>query len=134
MKTTIESYQQQKTRHAKELNHFEGLFWAFNNEQFDKGIKKLNLAEGEKVVSIGAGGYVAKSRVDSFLELMKRHKAEREELRRNEKEIIKALAYELWNHEYCISGDPQDALNALGIDEIDPKILKKAITLHNKQK
>jgi hypothetical protein len=47
-------------------------FFAFNNEQFREGYQKtkelLNLDEGEKVVHVGAGLYIPKRNVDSFMQ------------------------------------------------------------------
>ena len=32
------------------------VFWAFSNEQFSEGKKKIGLLEGEKLVDLGMGG------------------------------------------------------------------------------
>jgi len=44
-------------------------FFAFNNDQFKEGYEKVKpqLEEGEKVVHVGFGLYIPKSKVDSFL-------------------------------------------------------------------
>lgn len=127
----LETYIEQKTRHGEELNAFQGLFWAFNNEQFQEGLDKLGIKKedaGEKLYSIDAGGYMLKSQSDAFKAMFKRHEQERKELRKNTKLLFGALVYELRNHEYCITYNPQDALDALGLtkDDVDASFLKKA--------
>ena len=125
----METYQQLKKRQHDEFGAFDGIFWAFSNEQMKEGIEKHGVNENNKIVNIGAGGFVLKSRLQEFKDLLARHAQELKDLKKNEKELVSAIAYQLNNHEYCITGDPQDALDALGIDraELDPKILKKAI-------
>lgn len=118
-----------KQRHSEEFGKFDGLFFAFNTDQFKEGIEKIGLNEGEKVVSIGAGGYLKKSRVNDFNALMDKHKKERTALRKDKKKLIDALVYELDNHEFNYSGDPEDAVLAVGytMDTIPNDILNKAI-------
>lgn len=63
-----------KKKNKQELiNNFEGLFWAFNNDQFKKGMEKIGLNEKDtdKILSIGMGGYIRKDRREAFGELMK---------------------------------------------------------------
>lgn len=130
--TTQETYQQQKQRHAKEFGNFEGIFFAFSASQLEEGLLKVQ-ATSKEIVSIGMGGFLRKDKVGLFDKLIERQAKERKELRANEKELVNAIAYELANHEYCITGDPQDALDALGlsIKELAPEVLKKAIKKHN---
>ena len=53
------------------------------------------------------------------------------DLKKDEKELINAIAYELNNHEYGYTGDIEPALEALGLtkDEVNTDIIKKAIRL-----
>lgn len=137
MDTIIETHQQMKRRHSDEWNNLEGLFFAFNNEQMTEGMKKVGLGEKaySEIVSIGAGGYLRKDARPAFKALIERHDAERKQLRKDEKKIVEGLAYELANHEYCITGDLEPAVNALGysMDTIPENILKRAIKQHNEQ-
>jgi len=57
-----------QTDYSNCMNSF-GVFWAFSNEQFAEG--KTPLEEGDKYVSIGAGGYMPKSKVDNMLLALK---------------------------------------------------------------
>ena len=129
-----ETYLQQKRRHQEEFGKFDGIFFAFSNEQFAEGLEKVKFnKETDKIVSIGAGGYVLKSRIDEFKTLVDRHDKERKQLRKNTKQLIDAIAYELANHEYCITGSVTDALAALDLtrETVDADILKRAIKKHN---
>ncbi len=124
------TYTEMKARHRDEMNDFNGIFFAFSNEQFEEGMTKLGLtmSDTDKIFKLMAGGFILKERSKDFHAMIDRHEAERKELKKQEKSMLEALTYELKNHEYCITYDVTDALNALGWskDEIDPKLLKKA--------
>lgn len=108
-------HQIKKERENKQTELFNqcGLFWAFSDQQFAKN--KTPLQEGEKYVSIGAGGYLPKGKVDDFSAGMKeinkwykKEVADKKELRRNE------IVYELGNYEAWYTHDIEDTMNALG--------------------
>lgn len=127
----IETYQELKKRHHDELNEFQGMFFAFSNEQFSEGMIKigLNADDTKAIVSIGMGGYLRKDRKEAFQAMFQRHNEEKKERKKEEKYLFDSLVYELRNHEYCVTYDPTDALDALGYkrEDIDEKLLKKAI-------
>ena len=129
----MKTYSELKSEHQKEVNEFEGLFFAFSNEQFKEGMEKLGLTIDDKsqIYSIGAGGYIKKDKSHDFANMFERHANEMTKLKKEKKLLLNALVYELRNHEYCITYDPQDALDALGIkeNEIDANLLKKAISI-----
>lgn len=122
------NYNDLKNKHRKEVNEFTGIFFAFSNEQFTKGLEKLNLPEGEKLVSIGGGGYVRKTKVQDFIDMLERHKSERKQIKKDRKLLLDALAYELRNHEYGYTRDVTDAIEALDLklEDIPADILTKA--------
>ena len=127
----METYTEQKARQQKEVNEFKGIFFAFNNDQFMEGLSVLEITKDAAktyICSLGAGGYILKSRSKDFSDMFKRHEAERKERKKEEKFLYESLLYELRNHEYCITYDVNDALNALGLskNDIDEKLLKKA--------
>lgn len=130
---TPETYQALKARQAKEFNEFEGIFFAFNNDQFKEGMEKIGLTvdDTKKIFSIGHGGYMLKTQNEAFGSMMQRHEDEKKNRKQDEKFLLEALTYELRNHEYCITYDPSDALDVLGLrkEDIDPKILKEACKL-----
>ncbi|WJV31818.1 hypothetical protein QTG56_24610 (plasmid) [Rossellomorea sp. AcN35-11] len=52
--------------------------FAFSDQQFAEGMKKLGLGVGDedKVVSIGAGGFILKSDVKAYKEMGQKQKSE----------------------------------------------------------
>lgn len=133
--TKIESYLELKARHAKELTDFKGIFFAFDNKQFKEGMEKIGLTDKDKdkIYSLGGGGFILKDKSKAFHEMFKHQAKEQTQRNKEEKFLIDSIAYELANHEYCITGDIVPALYALGLEEkdLDPKILRKAISKHN---
>ena len=93
-----------------ELSKQVGLFWAFNENQFNEG-KKENPTTG-KYTSIGMGGYLPSSNVNEYLKglktLDKWYKEAIKQVKANE-----AILYELNNHECFYTGDITDALDVL---------------------
>ena len=126
-------------KHQKESNEFPFIF-AFSNEKLIEGMAKLGLKEYEtnKLLSLGNGAFIRKSDKEKLNQMFNRHE---EELKKAINEdltgegfIYQMFNYELANHEYCITYEIDDTLNALGLtmDEIrnDDKLLhglKKAI-------
>ena len=127
----MENYTELKARHAKEFNDFEGVFFAFSNEQLKEGMDKIGLTinDTKQIMSLGAGGYILKLAAPAFAAMMKRHTDEKKTRAQEEKYLFESLVYELNNHEFCVTLDPADALDALGYnkEDIDPKILKRAM-------
>jgi len=104
-----------KEREEKQTVLFNecGLFWAFSNQQFDEN--KTPLQEGEKYVTIGAGGYLPKGKVDTFLDGMKEiNKWYKKEVADNKDLRRKEIIYELGNYEAWYTGDIEDTLRGLG--------------------
>lgn len=90
-----------------------GLFWAFSDQQFAEN--KTPLQEGEKYVSIGAGGYLPKGKVDAFSAGMKEiNKWYKKEVADNKDLRRKEIIYELGNHEAWYTHEIEDTLAALG--------------------
>lgn len=126
-------YLELKRRHEKEVNDFPFIF-AFSQEQLNEGMKKLglNATDTDKILSIGYGGYIRKSDKENFFSLNERQEKELKDAIQNdttgENFIYDMFDYELSNHEYCITMDVSDTLDALGltIDEVNnnPNLLK----------
>lgn len=99
---------QQEEKHSA-LFKKVGLFWAFSNEQF--AANKTPLREGEKYVSIGAGGYLPKGNMTEFEKGMKEiniwFKAEAKRIK------FEHIKYELFNHECFYTGDISEACRVL---------------------
>lgn len=132
----MSKYTELKAKHQAEVNAFP-LGFAFNQSQFDEMMKKWGLKPTDirEILSIGGGGYVRKSDAEAMHKMFKRHELERKMARKHGDEyLFEMFNYELSNHEYCVTHDLTDTLDALGltIDEInaDPAMadaLKRAI-------
>ena len=96
------------------------LAFAFSQKQLHEGLAKLG-ATLDEVVSIGNGGFVRKADAPAFSEMLiesaLKHDAaiHRSKGRTDGGYLFEGLVYELGNHEFCITGCPEDALQALGI-------------------
>jgi len=127
-------YHSLKERQQEEINSFP-LIFAFNDKQLQEGCARLGVVEPEKeLYSIGAGGYVRRVDSDKFYLMFKRLDEELQEALKDPAFLLDALTYELANHEYIFTMDPEPALNALGLSRGDVKesdqlreILNKAI-------
>lgn len=106
------TYQELKIEKETRFNNLvkeSKMFFAFSNEQFAEN--KCELEPGDKYVSIGAGGYMPKSKVEFYLNGSKEinkwfNKAVKEH---KEKHIL----YELSNHECWYAGSVEGSLPAL---------------------
>lgn len=116
----MNTYKEMKDRHGKEVNDFP-MFYAFSNEQFDEGMKKLGLGPDDKdqICSTGYGGFIKKADSqkwnDMFVRMAKERKAAIEADQTGEGYIYDMFDYELANHEYGYTRDISDALGALGL-------------------
>ena len=108
----------QEIRYGKGGSPFDidGLFFAFSNEQFSEGMKKIGLTikDTDKIVSIGAGGYLLKSKVDEYKAKINSKEKQLEEFLKDDKNLLNAFIYELDNHEYGYTWDLEPAVEALG--------------------
>lgn len=100
------TYQQIKEERQEKYNKAvtkNGIFFAFSIEQLEEGKKQYPLSEGDKYVSIGAGGFMRKSQVDSYIADIKEieawFKVENAKIKAEKAEAEKAILYELCNYE-----------------------------------
>lgn len=120
----MNSYVEMKERHQKEVNEFPMNF-AFSDEQFKRAMEELGLTENDldKVVSIGAGGFIRKTDVKAYKEMGERQYKEFREAIEKDKVgdgfIKEMFLYELANHEYIITREIDDTLDALGLTDND---------------
>lgn len=92
------------------------VFWAFGNTQFKEALEKLNLPEGEKLLDIGAGGFMPASNKDRYISGMKQIAEEFDAQMKDEKTRKDYILYELHNHEAFYTGSIESTLDALGED------------------
>lgn len=111
MKTIAEIKKQAQDKRTILFNNV-GLFFAFSNDQFHEN--KTPLKEGEKYVSIGAGGYMPKSKVKDYLEGSKLiNQWEKTEIKKLKDGKELHILHELRNHECFYTCDIEDAANVL---------------------
>ena len=124
-------YQEIRSESEKKRNQLIidcNVFFAFSNEQFAEGKKNNPIAEGEKYVSIGAGGYMPKSKLNDFLTgLDNISRWEKSEIKKY-KEIDEYIKYELYNHECFYTGDLTDVYQILPYDN------KRILKVYNEEK
>ena len=129
-------------KHQEEYNNFEGKFFAFSEKQFEKGMKKIGLNENDidKIVSIGCGGYILKSREKAYKNMFDKQHEEIDRLIKEDvtgEGFIKDMFYyALSNLEYCISRDDKEILNYLDLkleDFKNNKALRSGFSLAKKE-
>jgi hypothetical protein len=132
-------YRAIKDRHQEEFNAFSKkfIFYAFDKNGFNEGMKKINLdwnneSDLQKIVAIGAGGFILKLKVDEFNGIFDRFTSEKKQAadhpESGEQFIYDMFHYELGNHEYGYTWDETDAIRASIYTpsqiQNDPKLLK----------
>jgi hypothetical protein len=126
MKTNLQKLKATKQKQVDTLLTECHIFFAFSNEQLAQGIEKTKpfLSEGEKIVSIGAGGYMPKSNVDKFTNGIEAINKEYKNAIKDNKLRAREILYALNNHECFYSGDIDDALYSLGEGYTYEEVLK----------
>lgn len=129
----MESYEAMQKRHQQEVNAFP-MKWAFNNRQLEQGMRELGLnpSQTNEIVSIGGGGFIRRSDRQAFIDMFKRQNAEQKAAlaaqKTGDEYAYQMFLHELGNHEYVITGDLSDTLDACGLsaEQInnDPKLRK----------
>ena len=109
----METYKEMSIRHQDEFAALPK-FFAFSNEQFVEGLIELD-ANKDDLMRGAAGCYHKRSDLPIFNTLIVRHNKESEQANANDEFLIGAIAYELSNHEFGYTHNPDDALGAVGI-------------------
>lgn len=118
----------------KEYESFtkDKIFFAFTEEQFNEGMKRFGLApdDTDKVYQIGFGGYILRAHAKAHNDLVKRLNIEKKEHMKDLDFLKSAFHYELANHEFCVTYELDDTLDALLLTyeqvNSDP-VMKKAL-------
>lgn len=119
----MNKYRQLREKQSKEFQAFP-IFFAFNNDQFAEGMKKLGLdpTDTQKIYKLGSsGGFYRKSDSEALKELFRKHDAEMREAMKDDAFLYDMFSYELGNHEYCITYDLFPTLEACGLTYDDIK-------------
>jgi hypothetical protein len=118
----IASLKKQMDDKYSELFKECGVFFAFSNKQFAEN--KTPLREGEKYVSIGAGGYMPKGNTEKYIEGNKAITKWYKEATKDEKLRKANIIYELNNHEAFDTYDLDSTMDALGSDYTREEVSK----------
>ena len=117
----MNKYREMKARQSKEINSFP-MFFAFNNEQFAEGMRKLGLepTDTDKIYKLGGtGGFYRKTDGAKLKDMFDRHDKEMADAIAEDTTgdgfIFDMFLYELANHEYCITYDYEDTFMAVGL-------------------
>ncbi|MCI9407038.1 MAG: hypothetical protein HFK06_01625 [Clostridia bacterium] len=116
----MNTYRQLKNRQQKELNAFP-LSAAFSNKQFEEMMQGwgFTVDETDKIISIGAGCFIRKSDKEAFFNMFERHNKEMQDAiaadATGDGFIYDMFYDELANHEYCITYDLDETLDALNL-------------------
>ena len=113
-----ENYSEMRKQQQKEFDKFPMMF-AFDDEQFDEGMKKLGVTEEEQVISIGFGGFIRKSDVRKYNNMQDRFLKEFQHSimadKTGEKFIKGMFIEEMRNHEYSYTKEIEPVFVALGL-------------------
>lgn len=104
------------------------VFFAFSDEQFEEN--KTPLADGDKYVRLGAGGFLPKSKSKQFLEGFDRIEKEYKKTIKENKQRKALIIDELQNREAFYTGEIDDTLEALG----DDFTAEEVQTVYNEQR
>ncbi len=116
----MNTYLKMKKKHEAEFNAFP-IVYAFNQQQFNEGMKKLGLksTDTDMVFKSGGGGFYKKTDSKKLRELLDSLSKEMEDAIKGDLTgngfIFEMFNHELSNHEYCITNDLTDTLEALDI-------------------
>lgn len=136
----MNAYRILKEKRQTEVNSFPMAF-AFSDQQFEEGMRSLGLkpTDTDKVYDIGGGGFIRRTDSAALHEMFERHEKEMKEAitadTTGEGFILDMFNYELANHEYVITYDITDTLEALGltVDDINNNpLLAKGLELARK--
>jgi len=103
-------------KQREEISNFP-IAYAFNKEQLEEALKKLEAEKSECVTVMGAGDILKRKDVPRFLAMLERHTKEvQDALQEDEEWAENAFLYEMDNHEYAINMDgDEDVLRCFGL-------------------
>lgn len=130
--STYRSLTDQQQERVNQFLHDYG-FFAFSNQQFEEGLKKLKAKESS-LVRLGAGGFLLKDKVKEYKEISESFIKDMDK-NIHDPEMGENFTYEMFycelcNHEYIVSGSTAETLDSLGYKWTDIEkdhILKTAL-------
>ena len=112
------TYQEFKDKKRVIINNMPW-FFVLTTQQLEEEIKKLGLRR-EDVVCVFDGYFCARECYDEVKRSLDQIHELNEQFKRGpSKELYKALMHEFWNYECCVSEEPYEAIEAVGIELTD---------------
>lgn len=131
-----ESYRELRHRQQKEHDSFTGIGACIAPQFEAEFFKKLEVKSFGEVTHLGFGMFCRNDRLNDYKAMMDRHHQElKDAIKADEKGdgfVAGMFYYELANHECQLTGDPTDALMALGFTRkqvLEDKKLKRGYDL-----
>lgn len=124
----METYREFKNRQQQEFNNFP-MFYAFSDSQFKKGMESigLNPSDTDKIYKFGdSGGFYKRSDSQKLIAMLDRFDDEMKEAMKDDSFVIDMFRNELADHEFCITHDYEDTLEACGLsyEDLDERLIK----------
>lgn len=110
----MNKYYELKEESQKKINDFP-MGFAITAKQFEEVKKKLNVKSNDELLRIFGNGFIRKSDQEAYTKLMDDIHKETEEAMKDDEYLFQGFLYELGNHEYCITYDPEDTLSCFGL-------------------
>ena len=115
----METYSQMKSRHQKAVDNLP-MYFAFGDRQFNELRERLGFETEEEmlknVFTLGAGSIILKKDKELVMSTFEQNSKEMDEAMKDDDFLLSAFEYELGNHEYIITYEIDETLDALGID------------------
>jgi hypothetical protein len=127
---TIDDIKKDKEAAKSKLFEECRLFFAFSDSQLKEGLEKYPLAEGDKLVSIGASGYCPKSKAAILSDGLKQIEKDYKKAIQDNKQRRANILYELKNREAFYTGEIEETAEALGEDYTREEV-KEVFNQHN---
>lgn len=133
------TYTELKDQQQERVNAFlhKYAFFAFSQQQFKEGLKRLGIPEDAERVLVplgSSGGFLLKDKLPEYRAMMEGLERETREAVEDPETgaafAVQMFSYELANHEYSITGDLTETLDALGYTTEDingSPVLKQAL-------
>jgi len=110
----MNKYAELKAKHEKQINEFPMAF-AFSNKQFEEAKEKLGVKSNDELLSIPCGGMIRKTDKEEYKNLCMAISVEDNAAMKDDEFLYQGFLYELANHEYCITSDPESTLDCFGL-------------------
>ena len=110
----MNKYREMRERQQKEFNEFP-MLCAYSMKQLEEEMAKHGVKDTSELVSVFSGCFIKKTDREAFHAMFSRLNKELEEAYKDDKFLHDAFYEELANHEFCITGDWEPTIDALGI-------------------